>query len=229
MRERLVSDLVSATAPRSLLGIDLDNVLSASDAAMMLALERVTGRPLTEATPSSYEALAAGLITRDEVLGALELFHADDELGRLEVVPGAVEALQKLSGRYEVHVVTARPESTREATSDWLEANGMGDVLAGGKGPARGLHFANPSPGAQPLHGQPDGRPGKTELPIRWSAFVEDHLDTALAFARRGVTSCLLAVPWHSPEDAQGDEDPAALVRVASWADASRVLLACAS
>ena len=133
------------------------------------------------------------------------------------MVPGAAEALQLLSRRYEIHVVTARPESTREATSAWLDARGLGGLLASDQGPAEGLHFANLSPGAQPLHGQPDGRPGKTELPFRWSAFVEDHLDTAFEFARRGVTSCLLAVPWHEPSGGSGDDaDPAGLVRVAS-------------
>lgn len=42
---------------RPLLGVDLDNVLSASDSSMMVALERVTGRPISEAAASSYEAL----------------------------------------------------------------------------------------------------------------------------------------------------------------------------
>ncbi len=148
---------------------------------------------------------------------------AAEALGRLDVVPGAVEELQRLSEVYEVHVVTARPQSTRVATSSWLEAHGMGNSVSG-------LHFANPSPSTQPIHGQPVGRASKTELPIRWSAFVEDHVDTALAFARRGITSCLLSVPWHAPTgDAGDDEDPPALVRVDSWADASRVLLARAS
>ncbi|MDP9438466.1 MAG: hypothetical protein M3P49_06955 [Actinomycetota bacterium] len=198
------------SSSRPLLGVDLDNVLSASDAAMVEALERVTGRSLTAHAASSYEALAAGMISRDEVAEALEVFHAAEALGRLDIVPGAVEALQRLSEVYEIHVVTARPQSTRVATSSWLDARGMGDVIAG-------LHFANPAPGAQPLLGQPDGRPGKTELPIPWSAFVEDHLDTALAFARRGVTSCLLAVPWHAPSGGSGDDsDPDGLVRVAS-------------
>jgi hypothetical protein len=216
---------VSATSSPSrlpLLGVDLDNVLSASDASMLLALERVTGRPLTAHAASSYEALAAGLISRDEVMEALEVFHGADELGRLEVTSGAADALRELSERYEVHVVTARPESTRVATAAWLEARGMGEAVSG-------LHFANPSPSAQPIHGQPDGRASKTELPYPWSAFVEDHLPTALAFARRGVVSCLLSVPWHAHGDGHGDEDPPNLVRVASWADAARVLLARAS
>ncbi len=212
-----------------LIGIDLDNVLSASDSGMLLALGRVTGRPIATHAASSYEALAAGLVTPEEVLQVLEVFHEADELGRLEVVPGAAEALRDLSERYEIRVVTARPESTREATVSWLDARGMGDVLAGGKGSDAGLHFANPTPGAAPLHGQPPGRASKTELSIPWSAFVEDHLDTALAFAKRGITSCLLAVPWHAPGGAGDDEDPPNLVRVASWADASRVLLARAS
>ena len=69
---------------------------------MLVALERVTGRSISEAAASSYEALAAGLITRGEVLEALQVFHCDDELGRLEVVPGAVEALACLSAHYEV-------------------------------------------------------------------------------------------------------------------------------
>ncbi len=82
---------MSATSSRPLLGVDLDNVLSASEAAMMVALERVTGRPIAELAASSYEALAAGLITRDEVLQALGVFHCDDELTCLDVVPEAAE------------------------------------------------------------------------------------------------------------------------------------------
>ncbi|MDP9437629.1 MAG: hypothetical protein M3P49_02630, partial [Actinomycetota bacterium] len=92
---------MSATPVRPLIGIDLDNVLSASDFGMLLALERVTGRPISTHAASSYEALAAGLITRDEVLQALEVFHGADELGRLEVVPGARDALRDLSERYD--------------------------------------------------------------------------------------------------------------------------------
>ncbi len=104
---------MSATPVRPLLGLDLDNVLSASDAGMVEALERVTGRPISTHAASSYEALAAGLISRDEVMGALAVFHAAEALGRLDVVPGAVEELQRLSEVYEVHVVTARPVDAR--------------------------------------------------------------------------------------------------------------------
>ncbi len=81
----------SGSASRPLLGVDMDNVLSASDASMMAALERVKGRSLTALAASSYDALAAGLITRDEVIEALEVFHADAELPCLDVVPGAAE------------------------------------------------------------------------------------------------------------------------------------------
>lgn len=192
---------------RPLLGVDCDNVLAAAEPAIV---ELLLGAGGTEPTGGTSFDLAPGM-DAGRVAAALAAFHDEESLMGLPAVRGAAETLGALSERYEIHVITARPASARAATAGWLEARGI---------PYEALHVGVGSVGEGERRIRRPVEKYELGLPLR--AMIEDHLPTALGFARRGVRSVLFDHPWN--RDLGGEEPPARLVRVGSWSEVEAAL-----
>jgi 5'(3')-deoxyribonucleotidase len=109
-----------------------------------------------------------------------ERFSEPDEVLALVAIDGAVEAIDELHEKYDIHFVTTRRPSARAATIQWLEHIRMG------KWGAYGVHFV--------AHRE------KHEV-VNVAAAIDDDLVQATLFAGRGVRSVLLAHPWNKTSD----------------------------
>jgi hypothetical protein len=71
----------------------------------------------------------------DETVSELLAAFFDSETRRLDAVPGAADALAKLSSRAQVVILSNLPDTSRDARIQNLTAHGMAYPVIAGKGP----------------------------------------------------------------------------------------------
>lgn len=102
--------------------VDLDGVIYFWDRAASEILGELTGKVLTFPS-TSWDSLEkeAGKAAWKEMwdLHLYELFTTGP------IIPGADEALEKLTQHYEVTLITSRPKEALAATEDWLSQHGI--------------------------------------------------------------------------------------------------------
>jgi uncharacterized HAD superfamily protein len=153
------------------LGVDLDNVLGATDDVVRELFASEHGVQLALADIVHFDYWRCGA-TREQSDAVFDLFHTE-HCERVEPIIGAVDALQALrDDGWRVIVITARPEQAVAATAAWLDRVGFArdDVV----------HSKDKLAHAADL-----------------TAIVEDHRETAFGFAERGIQSILFDYPWN--------------------------------
>jgi len=102
--------------------VDIDNVLAYAEREVQRIYKELTNQPW----PRDFYASAGGLngsrIDRDLIEQIFDYFH-DTSIPLLSVMPGARMALEMLSRRYRIIIVTARRPSSRPQTVSWLQAH----------------------------------------------------------------------------------------------------------
>jgi len=132
-------------------------------------------------------------------------FRKSEGFGRLLPMPGAREAVTYLRQFHDLHIVTNRAESFREAT--------LADAVRHFDNPFAGMHFANGF-GADPgMPKRPKSAPCKA---IGASVLIEDAPSHAREVAACGIPVLMLDRPWNRKET------PPGVTRVRSWEEAVR-------
>lgn len=165
--------------------VDIDNVLCDSDSAMRRIIADVTDGHVDlryeDVRFFDYRLcpdVRGNRPTDEQWRIAHKRFSSEEVIEGLEPIPGAFESLGTLSGRYMIHFVTSRKPIARASTATWLESR-VGSY-------PHDLHFVTPGE--------------KHHALSRFSASVEDQLSQAVAFARSGIRSFVLAHPWNTVE-----------------------------
>ena len=156
---------------KSILGVDIDNVLAQSDPCLRAMIRerfriRLDAEDMTQYDYSAYGVTDAQLA---------EVFHNfNTEVCRtLKVITGAKAALTQLASRYEIVLVTSRNPASKAGTEYWLRKKGL---------PYDQLHFNDE----------------KHMLGIPYHAFVEDRHEHAHRIAETGATVFLMTRPWNA-------------------------------
>ena len=147
--------------------------------------------------------------TKEEAAERVPSFFREVDLLRLEPIPGAVEALNKLKARYQLTVISARDTATSSVTRAWIDKYfpGIFDEVA--------LGIANPIGHSRPMT--------KAEVCRRngVSVLVDDQLVHAQECAEAGIRVLLFGdSPWN-----QSETLPPTVVRVEDWVAVCGVLL----
>ena len=167
-------------------GVDLDNVLALTDPLIRHLIEEMYGVRLLQADIKHFDYCRCG-ITNEQEKQVFARFH-EGECARVAPVDEAIAALRTLAEDFEICIITGRPFDTKKLTLEWLSKN---DV------PYTSIDFLKQ----------------KWLSSVEFTAFVEDHRETAYLMASRGVMSFLMNYPWNQPNPA----DPARVERVNSW------------
>lgn len=127
-------------------------------------------------------------------------FYGSPEHAVTEPIPGAVDAIQYLSQKFYLDIITSRPESARIPTSAWRKRF----VPTG----LRDCHFTN-----WYVNSEASRRRLKSEVcaEIKAQVLIEDVLHNAEDVAKSGVPVLLPDRPWNR------DCTPPGVVRVHSW------------
>src|SRR3989449_3525851 len=145
---------------RPILGVDMDNVLSQSDARLRAMIREMFGIRLEEHQMTRYEYMTYG-VTEEQLIQVFRIFNVE-ACRTLRVVPGAKAALVRLARRYEIALVTSRNPESKASTEYWLHAKGL---------PYDQLHFKD----------------DKHTLGIPYHAFIEDRHEHAHRLAETGT------------------------------------------
>jgi uncharacterized HAD superfamily protein len=169
------------------LGVDIDNVISLTDPALRESIWDLFGIRLEQEQVCYYEYARCGL-TKEQELRLLETFR-EDIIEKLEVVPGAIEALEALRRCYRIILVTSRNPQLAGKTKDWLRLKNIPHDL---------LIFER----------------DKHQTDHKFDFFVEDHADFAMALAQAGIRTFLFDYPWNRSLPAHPN-----ITRVAGWGE----------
>ena len=153
-----------------LLGVDIDNVVSLSDPAIRESLRDLFGIRLEQEQINDYSYRKCGL-SEEQELKLLETFY-ETICGQLDVLPGAVEALNTLKQKYRIIIVTSRNPRVLDKTKDWLRLKNIPhDSLIFNKEKHRTEH--------------------------KFDFFVEDSAEFAFDLAETGTRTFLFDYPWN--------------------------------
>lgn len=145
--------------------------------------------------------------TKEEIVKRVEVFYNSHEHKNANPVKGAVEVLKKLSDKYELIIITAKPEELREQTIAWLNIhlpNIFSDVV-----------FTNHFQGEGPKRNK-----GDVCLELGIEAFVDDAIHNAENVASVGIPVLLLDTPWN-----RKFEETEFVKRVQNWEQIEQILL----
>lgn len=161
--------------------VDIDNVLAQTDQVMRRVISNYTqGRVnyeydhITEFDYHKCVDAAGNSSTREDWRGIHSLFAESHHILAIEPMPNAVEQLNRLSERFDIHIATTRLPQARRSMIEWLERHGF---------PPFDLHFLK--------HGE------KHAWFMPFFAAVEDDYGQAVAFVESGSPAFLLEHPWN--------------------------------
>ncbi len=193
LSSKLDNTLSLIRTERPIFGVDLDNVLALTDPLIRRLIKEMFGVRLEQRDLVHFDYWRCGITKKQEQLVFARFYKT--ECAIVSSVNEAVDALQYLHNRFEIHIITGRPPKTKRLTMSWLKKYNI---------PYDELDFLQ----------------HKNESRVSFKAFVDDHRETAYDMAGRGVHSFLLDYPWNQPESV----DPPNLIRVKSWKAIRRYL-----
>ncbi len=145
--------------------------------------------------------------SKEEIVKRVDIFYNSHEHKNAEPIHGAIEVLKKLSEKYELIIITAKPEELREQTIFWLNThlpNIFSDIV-----------FTN--------HFQGEGlkrNKGDVCLELGIEAFVDDAIHNAESVASVGIPVLLLDTPWNKKF-----KETELIKRVQNWEEIEQILL----
>ena len=160
---------------RQPIGVDIDNVIAATDPKIRQLIKRYFGVVSTQSEITHWHYSASLPITLQDEQFVFEQFHNHACLDA-RLLPGARRSLAGLAARFQIYLITSRPPSTQAITLAWLHK--------------KRLHYD-----------QIFFLQDKTILAPQLAFVIEDRLDTALAFADLGVPVYLFDYPWNRYPD----------------------------
>jgi uncharacterized HAD superfamily protein len=171
-----------------IIGVDLDNVIACTDIKIRSLISEMFEVHLKQEDLVHFEYWCCG-ITKQQAEMVSNRFHKTD-CQNVIAMEKAIDTLKFLHEYFEIHIVTARPIETKEITLKWLESKAISYDK---------LFFLK----------------NKHTSSINYEIFIEDHLETALALAQRGIQTLLFNYPWNQPDNLESKF----IIRVKSWED----------
>lgn len=200
--------LPSPVSSKPVLAIDIDDVLAPMLYEFVPWLEKRNGVKFKMYNGMSYFVEDQLNYSHEQITEALDTFFNSDHYHALEPVEGALATIQRLKQKYEVVLVTARPNMLEVATERWLEHHFPKEFT--------NIHFVGSSIATK-------GHQTKTDVlkSVRAIALVDDSLKNIQDAAAIG----LQAVLFGSYEWNHTDELPDGVIRAKNWAEVERALL----
>lgn len=152
--------------------IDLDNVISDTDAKIRALIKRNYGVNAKRKDITEFDYEKCLPITYEQAKAVLEEFH-NYHLLSLKLIRGAKSALDVIASKFRVIIATERPLKTKQPTLEWL-----------------GQHHI---PSQQVVFVQ-----SKREILLpRVSHLIDDKWETAIEIANAGTPVILFDHPWN--------------------------------
>jgi uncharacterized HAD superfamily protein len=182
------------------IGVDLDEVLADFLATFIKFHNQKFGTKLLKEQFSSFH-LHEIIGEKVEVMNMrIEEFYNSVTFEQLKPVDGALDAIEYLSKKYELIIITSRPKEVSDHTIKWLQRHFPKKF--------KNVHFAyNP-------YILKSEKKTKSEIALdtKINIFIEDNIDLATGVAMQGIKVYLIDAPWN-----QSDTLHENITRVYSW------------
>jgi uncharacterized protein len=155
-----------------IIGVDIDNVVADTEKELRRVLRKRWGIGLEREDITDYALKNLPGIDGETYAELVELFREGGIFLDLDVFDGAKETLERLVSKYEVHLVTSRPERVRDKTLEWLKMHEI---------PYNKLIFSE--------HTKLNG--------VQYELFIEDQENFAVELAESGAFVLLFDAPWN--------------------------------
>ena len=139
---------------------------------------------------------------KEDTLEAVGEFNDSNGLGRLRLMDGVEEGLQKLAKGNEFYLITSRLEELRDRTEDYLSRKKLREMFSG-------IYFTSEFS---------DERVRKVDVGKRLGLdlMIDDNKRYAQEFVEEGIRCLLYDMPWNQSFEMEG------VVRVYNWSDVVR-------
>jgi uncharacterized protein len=191
---------------RKIIGIDFDDCLFDCGTRMCEFHNEAYGTALRRDDVKSLQLEHAWDCTPEEVIRRVEEFYWTHHHDAMHPMDGAVDALSVLSRRFELALITARPEQVREITMEFVRRHIPLDF-----GHVHFLGQYSPEPRKKVSKGD---FCRKLEVAV----FIDDALHHAESVAKAGIPVLLFDAPWNRIET------PKKVTRVFSWFEAQHLI-----
>jgi len=189
-------------------GLDLDDVLLATNDAMCRWHNRVYGTTYTRKDIVSWDLTKIWHCTFDEMLSRIHEYYASPEHDETLAFKGAIEGIEILGEEKEYHIITSRPGEMHGKTMSLVQKYFPPLIES--------VHFTS-----QVVEGHAQSR--KKEhvcLELGVQVYIEDNLDYARNVASVGIPVLLFDTPWNQTNDL-----PENVTRVHSWDEIVETLM----
>ncbi|MDQ2933089.1 MAG: hypothetical protein M3Q80_01790 [bacterium] len=186
---------------QKIIGIDLDDVLLDFNSTLCGFINKKYETALSKKDIHCFDLDVVWKCTRIESLRRVqEFYETEDHAGALPIA-GAQKAIQKLSSMYSLLIITSKPDSMAQETSDWV-CRHFGKAFDG-------IYFGNH------FHGNGVKRK-KSEIceELGVNILIDDSLINAIDVARHNREVLLFDAPWN-----QLETEIENISRVSSWDD----------
>lgn len=184
------------------IGIDLDDVLLDFNRTLLKFHNANYGTAYVREEITNFHIDELWKCTFEEAVARIATFYETDLHWSAMPVAGAVSAIEKLREKHTLIIVTAKPDTLRERTHEWLDRHFPGSF--------KEVHFTGH------FHGNADAiKRTKREVcdGIGVQLFIDDSFSNATDIVSADRPVLLLDSPWN-----QGDL-PTNVTRVMDWED----------
>lgn len=199
--------LSNKSNPKPVLAIDIDEVLVPFMQSFFQFHNAKYGTKLKLTPDMDYHGVHREIgDTIEQFQRKIDSFVETESYRNGRPLAGAAQVIRRLKSRYELVVITARPESVRERTEQWVR-----------------VHFAETFAHVHFAELDQDNRLGKMGALRRTGAsvLIDDNLSHLEEAAGEGIRGVLFGdYPWN-----QAVELPAGVMRVKDWREVERALL----
>lgn len=191
---------------RRRIGIDCDDVLIDSMSGLIRYNNRMYGTSYRRQDFKSFDLESVWGCTLDIAIQRCQEFYFSEEHTKLTPVIGAVEVIEALTKTNDLVLVTGRPESIRDLTTEILQRHFQNLFME--------LHFVGHHSGNK----YSKKTKGDVCKDLGVNIFIEDAPKHALSVSNEGIPVLLFDTPWN-----QG-ELPPNITRVFSWEEIETIL-----
>jgi len=111
------------TQQKARIAVDLDEVLNEFLPEFLKWYNLLNGTDLSAKDAFDYDWAKFMNISVDSAIKYVHEYFKTDEFKNLPVADGAIATIQKLAGKYDLYLITARQDILRDLTLYWLDKN----------------------------------------------------------------------------------------------------------
>jgi uncharacterized HAD superfamily protein len=181
------------------IGIDIDGTLADFQENLLLHHNQKNGTSFQKKDITMYDMTTLFGWKKEEATKKFNEFYQTPLFQDLPIIDGAKEAIEKLSQKHELVIVTARPPELEEMTEKWLDENFgelFSEYIITTTYQKRGKHIPK----------------AKICMDKKISCMIEDSLHFSFECAALGIRVFLLDRPWN-----QYPALPTHVERLYSW------------